>query len=245
MERGARVALVDLREQVEESAAELGDSAIAFVTDVTDPADLDKAVAGTIDRFGGIDVTIAGAGITGTASPIESIDPANFEQVLEVNLLGVWRTLKATMPHVVERQGYLLPIASIAAVIPTPLLTAYGVSKAGVEAFARGLRVELAHTGTKVGVAYFGVIETDMVRDAYAQPLVAKARSMTPGIIFRGQPVGAAGKAIVRGIERRAKWVYSPFWVPALLTARGLLGPTEGILGRDKRFIETYRPASP
>jgi NAD(P)-dependent dehydrogenase (short-subunit alcohol dehydrogenase family) len=231
-ERGDRVALVDRDPLVEEAAAEIG--ALGFVADVTDPDALAGAVGATVSEFGGIDVTVAGAGIVGTAAPIETIDPVAFERVLEVNLLGVWRTLRATLPHVVERRGYLLPIASIAAAIPSPLLNAYGVSKAGVEALGRALRMEIAHTGTRVGVAYFGVIDTDLVREATSQAPIARTRELLPGIVDRPLPVGAAGKAIVRGIERRSSKVYAPWWVPALLATRGFQGPLERLLGRNR-----------
>lgn len=221
-----------------------GIDALGLVADVTDPAALDTAVAATVERYGGIDVTVAGAGIVGTAVPIERIEPTDFERVLEVNLLGVWRTLRATLPHVVERGGYLLPIASIAAALPSPLLNAYGVSKAGVEALGRALRMELAHTGTRVGVAYFGIVDTDLVRQATAQPAIARTRAMLPGLVDRQLPVGAAGQAIVRGIERRANKVYAPWWVPALLATRGMQGPLEAVLGRNRRFVDAYRMGS-
>src|SRR5205823_1467928 len=199
-DRGDDVALVDRDPLVESTAAEIG--ALGLVADVTDPAALGEAVAATVERFGGIDVTVAGAGIVGSAVPIEKIDPADFERVLDVNLIGVWRTIRATLPHVVERRGYLLPIASIAAALPSPLLNAYGVSKAGVEALGRALRMELAHTGTRVGVAYFGIVDTDLVRDATSQPAIARTRAMLPRLVDRPVPVGVAGQAIVRGIER-------------------------------------------
>jgi NAD(P)-dependent dehydrogenase (short-subunit alcohol dehydrogenase family) len=231
-DRGWSVALLDRDPLVEETAARLG--ALGLVADVTDPDALGRAVATTVERFGGIDATVAGAGIVGTAATIETIDPADFERVLEVNLLGVWRTLRATLPHVVERRGYLLPIASIAAAIPSPLLNAYGVSKAGVEALGRALRMEIAHTGTRVGVAYFGVIDTDLVREATSQAPIARTRELLPGIVDRPLPVGAAGKAIVRGIERRSSKVYAPWWVPALLATRGFQGPLERLLGRNR-----------
>lgn len=230
--RGDRVALVDRNADVEKTATDIG--ALGLVADVTDPDALEQAVAATVDELGGIDVTVAGAGIVGTAATMQAIDPADFEQVLEVNLVGVWRTLKATLPHVVERRGYLLPIASIAAAIPSPLLNAYGVSKAGVEAMGRALRMELAHTGTRVGVAYFGVIDTDLVTEATAQAPIARSRDLLPGLVDRPLPVGAAGKAIVRGIDRRANKVYAPWWVPALLATRGFQGPLEAVLGRNR-----------
>jgi NAD(P)-dependent dehydrogenase (short-subunit alcohol dehydrogenase family) len=239
VERGYRVALLDRDPLVERTAA--GIDALGLVADVTDPAALDEAVAATVEHFGGIDVTVAGAGIVGTAATMEAIDPADFERVLDVNLLGVWRTIRATLPHVVERRGYVLPIASIAAALPSPLLNAYGVSKAGVEALGRALRMELAPTGTRVGVAYFGIVDTELVKEATAQAPIARTRAILPGLVDRPLPVGAAGKAIVRGIQRRSTKVYAPWWVPALLATRGLQGPLEAILGRNRTLREALR----
>ena len=254
VQRGARVALVDVDgEEAARRAEELGDSAgagggpraAAFEADVTDVAELEAAVAGTVERFGGIDAVVAGAGIAGVASPVADIEPADFERVIEINLLGVWRTVRATLPHVLERQGYVLPIASIAAVLPVPLMSAYAAAKAGVEAFGRGLRVELAGTGARVGVAYFGFIDTDLTRGALSQPILAEAQRRVPAAAFRSLPVGAAGDAIVRGIERRASKVYAPRWVPLLLAARGLQSArAEQAMGRS-RFLPDAGAAPP
>jgi NAD(P)-dependent dehydrogenase (short-subunit alcohol dehydrogenase family) len=242
--RGARVALVDRdAEGVQRQAELLGEPAAAFVADVTDADALQGVVDATLDRFGSIDVVVANAGISGTPSTVRAVDPAEFERVIEINLLGVWRTVRAALPHVVERRGYVLPIASIAAAFPGPLLAAYTASKHGVEGFARSLRMELAPTGTGVGVGYFGFIDTDMVRDAVAAPAAAEGLKAVPGPLAKRLPVGRAGAAIVRGIERRAKRVYAPRWVPALLVSRGLVGPLDDLAARDPRFAKALRTA--
>lgn len=244
VERGARVALVDRdRDAVERQAAELGDRAAGLVADVTDPAALDDAVAATLERFGAIDVVIANAGISGAPAPVATIEPEEFERVIEINLLGVWRTVRAALPHVVARRGYVLPIASLAAFVPGPMIAAYVASKHGVDGFARSLRMELAHTGTRVGVGYFSFIDTDMVRNAFAEPAVQTALPALPGPFARPIPVGAAGAAIVRGVERRAKWVYAPRWLPAVIAGHGLGGPLEGLAARHPRLVRAVRAA--
>jgi NAD(P)-dependent dehydrogenase (short-subunit alcohol dehydrogenase family) len=236
--RGARVALVDRdAAALAATASELG--AAAFEADVTDRDALEQAVAGTVDRFGGIDVVVANAGISGEPAPVTRIDPDEFERVIEVNLLGVWRTVRAALPHVIERRGYVLPIASVAAIGPSPLLAAYVASKHGVEGFARSLRIEIAHTGTRVGVGYFSFIDTDMVREAYARPEAERLLGTLPSLATKPLPVGAAGKAIVRGIERRSNRVYAPFWVPAASVMRGFGGPLEALAARHPGLKET------
>lgn len=223
--RGARLSLVGLEpEELEQRAAELAGETAWFEADVTDRGALDAAVEGTVERFGGIDVVIANAGIAPFGT-VATIDPADFERTIEVNLLGVWRTVRSALPHVMARRGYVLPVASAAAAFHAPLLAHYSASKAGVEAFSDALRSELAHTGTKVGVAYFGFIETDMVRSISEQPAVERLRQEMKGPVGRVLPVSAAGGAIVRGIERRARRVYAPRWVLPFLYARDFLGP--------------------
>ncbi len=223
--RGARVALVGLEpEELEARAAELGPEAAAFYADVTDVDALDEAVAGTVERFGGIDVVIANAGVSAFA-PVIAIRPEDFERTIEINLLGVWRTVRATLPHVIERRGYVLPIASLAAVIHSPMMSAYAATKAGVEAFCDCLRSEVAHTGTAVGCAYFGFIETDLVREGMAHPATEKMRAQGPRFMATPIPVERAGAAIVRGIERRSRVVVAPGWVRAALVGRGIFQP--------------------
>ena len=143
---GANVALVGLEpELLEELAASLGDRAAAFEADVTDFEALQRAVRGTVERFGAIDVAIANAGISYigrlATAPVQQV-----ERALEVNLMGVWRTDRAVIEQIVARRGYLLNIASLAAASHTPLMGPYSASKAGVEALTNCLRAETAPT---------------------------------------------------------------------------------------------------
>jgi NAD(P)-dependent dehydrogenase (short-subunit alcohol dehydrogenase family) len=241
-ERGARLALFDRdAEVVERAADEIG--AEPFVADVGDGDSLGSAIAAARRRFGGIDVAIANAGVSGRPAPAAHLDDAEFARVVDVNLLGVWRTLRAVLPDVIERRGYLLPIASLAAAVPVPLAPAYGASKAGVHSLARTLRMELAHTGVRVGCGYFGFIDTGMTQEAFADPAVAHAHGNLPPVLGKLLPVGAAGAAIVRGVERRAKRVCAPRWVSLVVSLHGLGGPLEALVARDPRIARSLRQA--
>ena len=174
---GANVALVGLEpEELQRVAAQCGSNAAAFEADVTDWEALERAVEGTVERFGGIDVVMANAGIA-PAGMVRSVDPAAFERTVEINLLGVWRTVRACLPQIIERKGYVLVTASLAAAIHGPGMAAYAAAKAGAEAFADSLRVEVKHLGVDVGVAYFGFIDTDMVRATDAHPSLGQLRA--------------------------------------------------------------------
>jgi NAD(P)-dependent dehydrogenase (short-subunit alcohol dehydrogenase family) len=223
--KGAQVSLVGIEpELLEQRAQELGPRAAWFEADVTDTDALRRSVDATVERFGGIDVVIANAGIAPIGT-VATIDPDAFERTIEINLLGVWRTVRATLPYVVERRGYVLPIASLAAAVHMPLMAHYAATKAGVEAFSNSLRGELAHTGAKVGVAYFSFIDTDMVRESLDESPAKLLRENTPGPISGVSSVESAGRAIVRAIERRARKAYAPRWVPIPLALRGMLQP--------------------
>jgi NAD(P)-dependent dehydrogenase (short-subunit alcohol dehydrogenase family) len=235
---GANVALVGLEpEELERVAAQCGSNAAAFECDVTDWDALERAVAGAVERFGGIDVVMANAGIA-PAGMVRSVDPAAFERTVEVNLLGVWRTVRASLPQVIERKGYVLVTASLAAAIHGPGMAAYSAAKAGAEAFADSLRVEVKHLGVDVGVAYFGFIDTDMVRGADTHPALGQLRANAGGPISKTYPVSQVGKAVVEGMEKRSRWVVVPRWSRALLVLRTALSPL-----LDKAAFETAAEA--
>ncbi|MEA2331169.1 MAG: hypothetical protein QOH58_1307 [Thermoleophilaceae bacterium] len=222
---GANVALAGLEpEELARVAAQCGPNAAAFECDVTDWDAVERAVEGAVERFGGIDVVMANAGIA-AAGMTRSMDPRAFERTLEVNLMGVWRTVRSALPHVIERQGYVLVIASLAAAVHGPGMAAYAASKAGSEAFADSLRVEVKRLGVDVGVAYFAFIDTDMVRGGDAHPALGKLRQNAPGLIGKTYPLSAVGKAVIEGIQQRRRWIVVPRSARALLVLRTALAP--------------------
>src|SRR5439155_5250097 len=164
-QRGARVALLGLEpDELAGVAADCGPDALWFEADVTDRGALEAAIETTGEQAGGIDVVVANAGIA-AGGPMRYMPEESFRAVIEVNLIGVWRTLRLTLPHVIERRGYMLPVASMAAILPQfPGFIPYSASKTGVEAIAKCLRVVVAHLGVVVGVVYFVCIVLDSVR---------------------------------------------------------------------------------
>lgn len=212
--KGAKVALVGLEGTLlHEVAAECGGK--AWEADVTDWAALETAVKGVVEHFGGIDVVVANAGIAATGF-VRSMDPKAFERVIEVNLLGVWRTVRTCLPHLVASRGYCLVVSSLAAIVHIPGNAAYSAAKAGCEAFADSLRAEVRHLGVDVGVAYFSWISTDLVDSADQHPVFGPMRSAMPGLAGKKYPVSDVGKAVVKGITRRSKAVHVPGWVGGL-----------------------------
>ncbi len=223
--KGANVALVGLEpERLEALAAQLGDRAIAIEADVTDFDALERAVGVTVERFGGIDVGIANAGIAYTG-PLATAPIEQVERTLAVNFLGVWRTDRALIGQIAERKGYLLNIASLAAVSHAPMMGPYTAAKSGVEALTDALRLETAPSGAKVGCAYFGFIDTDLVRASFNQPSAQAMTGRLPGFMRNPAPLSKAIDAIEQGIEKRSDRLWAPRWIGAMLILRGVLQP--------------------
>jgi NAD(P)-dependent dehydrogenase (short-subunit alcohol dehydrogenase family) len=221
--RGARVALAGIEpELLAQVAAECGDAPYCEC-DVTDRAQVERAVEGAVERLGGLDVVIANAGVAAQL-PLVGGDPAIFERTIAVNLLGVYHTLSAAGPHIAHPRGYALPIASLAAALHAPMMGPYNASKAAVEALGDTLRIELRHTGARVGVAYFGFIDTDMVSRGTRTRAVQQASRLRRGVV-NPVPLSRAIDAIERGVERRSRRVVAPAWVGAVLPLRMLVQP--------------------
>jgi NAD(P)-dependent dehydrogenase (short-subunit alcohol dehydrogenase family) len=223
--QGAKLALVGLEgDELRAVAAECGLDASAWEADVTDWAALQAAVDGVVARYGRIDVVMANAGIA-AAGFIRSIDPAAFEKVIEVDLLGVWRTVRVCLPALIASRGYCLVVSSMAAVVHIPGNAPYNAAKAGVEAFANTLRAEVRHLGVDVGVAHPTWIATDMVNSADEHPVFGPLRKSMPTALGRTYPLSFAVDAFVKGIVRRSRTIHIPSSLLLVKLLRALLPP--------------------
>ena len=133
-----------------------------------------------VERLGGLDIVVANAGIAPKPRPMSVIGIEEFERVVDVDLYGVWRTVRPALPQVIERRGHVVVVASVYAFLNGVMAAPYAMAKAGVEQLGRALRVELAPHGASAGVAYFGFIDTDMVRDAFADPIAQRVEEAFP-----------------------------------------------------------------
>jgi NAD(P)-dependent dehydrogenase (short-subunit alcohol dehydrogenase family) len=233
--RGARLVLTDLDEQpLTVLADELGEDVLTVTADVCNLAAMQEAVAQGVARFGGIDVVVANAGIASYGS-VMAVDPAVFKRVLDINVLGVFHTVRAALPSLIARDGYVLVVSSLAAFGAMPGLAAYNASKAGVEHFANALRLEVKHEGVDVGVAHMSWVDTPLVQDA-RQDLTAFQKMMAalPYPMSRTASVESCAKAFVEGIAARKRHVYVPRWVGAVAQARNLVNSPLGERGAHK-----------
>ncbi|WP_068278644.1 SDR family oxidoreductase [Aldersonia kunmingensis] len=227
---GASVILVDLDEEPLRAVAnELGDNALGVVADVSDLDAMTKAASSGIERFGGIDLVLANAGIASYGS-VAQVDPQMFKRVIDVNILGAFHTVRATLPSVTERKGYYLIVSSLAAFAAAPGMASYDASKAGVEHFANALRGEMAEHGVGVGSAHMSWIDTPLVQDAKSDlPSFQEMLAKLPGPLGKTAPVQDCVDAFVAGLAERKRRVYVPRWVGVIGWLRMLLttGPLE------------------
>jgi NAD(P)-dependent dehydrogenase (short-subunit alcohol dehydrogenase family) len=213
--RQARLSLIDTQgAALQELARDLGETMLYQQADITQSDALEEAVAATVERFGRLDVAVVNAAIV-TVGSVERGDPEAFERVVSVNLLGSWKTVRAVLPHIIEARGYILFVSSLSGTIQGPLHAAYNSSKAGLQALANTLRLEVQGLGVDIGVAHNIYTATQTGREAVEHPLI---RGL-PGLQkMKPQPVEKTASMLVRGIEQRSRTIIVPAARLALLT---------------------------
>lgn len=217
-ERGALVAVAGLEPDLLEAvAAPLG--APWWNLDVTDRVAVDDVVDAAADRFRGLDVVVANAGVAAQL-PIVGGDPSLMIRTHEVNVLGTYFTLRAAGRHIRHDRGYAVAVSSLAAAVHVPLLGAYSSSKAAVEAIGNTMRQEVRPSGARVGVAYFAELDTDMTSRGFgteAAQAFLKGKSLT-----KVSPMHLGIDALERGIERRSRRIIAPRYVGPILPIRAV-----------------------
>ena len=227
--RGAKLVLTDLGQPALNAlAAEFGtDRALPLVLDVTDAAAAKAVVERAVARFGRLDVVFANAGIAWQATPSSMLecDEAEFEKIVEVDFLGVWRTVKAALPQIVENEGQVVITASIYGFMNGMINAPYAASKAAVEMLGRALRAELAGTGATASVLYPGWIETPIAEVAFGGNALATqlVQTVFPAPLRQRIPPSRVAQRVADGLERRRARIIVPArWAPVSLL-RGLV----------------------
>ena len=175
-EEGARVALVDLDEgALREVAGSIGEDRASYTAaDVRQPDQTQAFVNAAVERWGGIDVFLANAGIEGQLSPIPDYPIEVFDRVMAVNVRGVWLGIKYVVPVMRERGGGSIVITSSTAGIGAgPDMSAYTTSKHAVIGLMRTAAMEGAPLGIRVNTVNPAPIETRMMRSIEEQRVAA------------------------------------------------------------------------
>ena len=241
-DKGAKLVLTDVDgTALDATATALGQDVLTVVADVRDLSAMQAAADAAVARFGGIDVVLANAGIA-TYGSVLQVDPAAFKRLLDINVLGVFHTVRATLPAVIERRGYVLIVSSLAAYAAAPGLAPYNASKAAVEQFANALRLEVGYRGVDVGSAHMSWIDTAMVRDTKADlSTFAEMLTKLPWPLSVTTSIDKCGAAFVAGIEGRKSRVFCPSWVGAVRWLKPVLSTRLGEMPV-RRFVPNLLP---
>ncbi|MDQ1181855.1 SDR family NAD(P)-dependent oxidoreductase [Rhodococcus sp. SORGH_AS_0301] len=245
--RGANLALLDLDGDAADSQARrLGPAAVArgWAVDVTDLDSVESAVGAAAHHFGRVDVVIASAGIA-AVQPLETMHPDLWERIIDVNLSGVWRTFKASLPHVVERRGYLLAVSSMAAFVHSPLNGPYVASKAGVWALCDATRLEVRHHGVGVGSMHPTFFQTPMMDAVQSDPVATTLWRGNRSGLFKMVPLNTVVDAAVVGIEKRSDIIVPSYSNAVAARVPGLIRPLIDRIGfRDNVIPQAIELAS-
>ncbi len=169
-EEGASVAILDLDvETARATASDLGRGSIGLSADAADASSMTDAMSRVVDELGGLDVMVNNAGIgrgdddlpdVRQVPPFTNLDEASWEDTVRNNLTPAFAGSRAAIPYLEARGGAIVNIASIAGVLPTPGLPAYGAAKAGVIHLTRTLALELAPKKIRVNAICPGLVWT-------------------------------------------------------------------------------------
>jgi NAD(P)-dependent dehydrogenase (short-subunit alcohol dehydrogenase family) len=238
--RGAKVAIVDVDPETPRIAARMSShSAMGSIADVRDRDALDVAVADVVDRFGRVDVAIANAGILARAETLRNTPTPSIESVLAVNVSGVVNTVQAAMDEVIAHRGQFVLISSVFAFLNGMGTIPYAMSKAAVEQLGRGLRVELAAHGVSTTIAYFSLIETNMIKHGVdGDPVVEELLATLPRPLLKRLQPSTAATALANSLAHRSPRIMEPSrWKP-ISALRGLIVPAlDSHLTRNRRTL--------
>lgn len=186
-EEGADVVVADVNtegghETVDE-IEEMGGNAVFVETDVSQAEDVQEMITTCVEEFGGIDVLFNNAGIDGPLENIVEYDEEGFDQVIDVNLKGVWLGLKYGIEAMLEDGGgSVISTSSIGGQVAVPEYSGYGASKAGVSLITKSAALEFATDGIRANAIAPGLVETPMVNNIIEEnpEMGEQFRSMEP-----------------------------------------------------------------
>ena len=188
---GARVAITGRNQKtLDAAAAELGDGILAIKADATDVASTERAVVTIAEKFGKLDILFANAGIGG-ATPVGQTSLAVFEEIIRINLTGVFFTIHAAAPYLNDGASIILN-GSVHAVLGVPGWSAYAAAKAGVRAMTRNLASEFAPRRIRVNQVTPGGTKTPIWSPYAPTP---DDLTVLQNRIARGIPLGRLGEA--------------------------------------------------
>ena len=203
-------------------AEQCGEGTLYFVADVTDLNAMLDVVKQTLSVHKHIDVVFANAGVA-AFGPVAYVDPHAWQRCVEVNVFGVFNTVRSALPALLQQKGYVLINASVSSFAHPPAMSAYAASKAAVEALGKALRLELAAHQVGVGVMYAGWVRTPLVEEGALHPGFVRLRATMPAFLNKETSAQETARVIVRAMSKRQRSLFLPGWLRILFVLRSLL----------------------
>jgi NAD(P)-dependent dehydrogenase (short-subunit alcohol dehydrogenase family) len=221
--QGGIPVLVDCdAEPLAQMAQRCGPQTHYWVADVTQLQAMQEVVDKTISKLGRIDIVFANAGVA-AFGPVAYIDPEAWKRCFEVNVFGVFNTIRAALPAIMKQRGYVLINASSSSFAHPPVMSAYAASKSAVEAMGNSLRIEMAAHGVGVGVVHAGWVRTPLVTEGALHPGFVRLRATMPGPMNSETSPEETARVIVQGMLQRKRRIWVPAWLKILFALRALL----------------------
>jgi NAD(P)-dependent dehydrogenase (short-subunit alcohol dehydrogenase family) len=151
------------------------------------------------------------------------IDPDAWKRCIEVNVFGVFNTIRTALPAIMKQRGYVLINASSSSFAHPPVMSAYAASKSAAEAMGNSLRIEMAAHGVGVGVVHAGWVSTPLVTEGALHPGFVRLRATMPGPFNSETSPEETARVIVQGMLQRKRRVWVPGWLRILFALRALL----------------------
>lgn len=193
---GAKVAVVSRNEAdcyaTQQHLRDLGADAIGFAADLGCVEGVGQIVDRTTDEFGGIDVLVNNAGVTGR-QPVGSYTVAEWQRIFDINVRGPVFLLQEALPHLKRsRHGGVLNVLSIAAFLNSRESPIYGSSKAALFAHTRAAAAELAPYGIRVNGLVPGPFDTELIREVSTDPQLVGQVTLLKRVAHPDEAVGPA-----------------------------------------------------
>ena len=221
--QGGIPVLVDCdAEPLAQMAQRCGPQTHYWVADVTQLQAMQEVVDKTISKLGRIDIVFANAGVA-AFGPVAYIDPEAWKRCFEVNVFGVFNTIRAALPAIMKQRGYVLINASSSSFAHPPVMSAYAASKSAVEAMGNSLCIEMAAHGVGVGVVHAGWVRTPLVTEGALHPGFVRLRATMPGPMNSETSPEETARVIVQGMLQRRRRIWVPAWLKILFALRALL----------------------
>ncbi|MDS0474515.1 glucose 1-dehydrogenase [Natrinema sp. 1APR25-10V2] len=218
-DHGASVVVADIDEDGSDTVAEItenGGESTFVQTNVSDPDDVQQMIETAVEEYGGLDILYNNAAIEGPVSQLHEYDNNSFEQVLDVNLKGVWYGIKYAIDAMLaDNGGSIISASSIGGEVAVPQYSGYGAAKAAVSHLTKYAAIEYADEGIRANAVAPGIVRTEMIertieehpemeeqfQETEPMPGLADPQEIANAVLFLGSDLSSRVTGVTLPVE--------------------------------------------